>query len=100
MTDYRNAGTFTQGPPRGSESLTLLGNALAFQTPETMVRRGNRSGRHPPNADGLLGPEPGDQPSVFLGALGETPSGLDRQQGHLRCLAVFADDLGDFGCPA
>src|SRR5580693_5130931 len=46
------------------------------------------------DADGLLGPEPGDQPSVFLGALGETPSGLDRQQGHLRCLAVLASGTG------
>ena len=36
------------------------------------------------DTDGLLGPQAGDQPAVLLGALGEAPCGLDRQQAHRR----------------
>ena len=34
--------------------------------------------------DRLLGPQPSDEPALFLGAIGEAPSGLDGQQAHRR----------------
>src|SRR5713226_9148058 len=36
------------------------------------------------DADRLLGPQRGDEPARFLGAIGEAPSGLDRKQSHRR----------------
>ena len=36
------------------------------------------------DADRLLGPQGGDEPALFLGAIGEAPGGLDRQQAHRR----------------
>ena len=30
------------------------------------------------DANGLVGPQPGDEPAMLLGALGQTPGGLDR----------------------
>ena len=36
------------------------------------------------DADGLLGPQAGDEPAVLFLALGEAPCGFDRQQAHLR----------------
>ena len=36
------------------------------------------------DADRLLGPQGGDEPALVLGAIGEAPGGLDRQQAHRR----------------
>ena len=36
------------------------------------------------DTNGLLAPQAGDEPSVLLGALGQTPCRLDRQQAHRR----------------
>ena len=36
------------------------------------------------DADGLVGPQAGNQPVLLLRAIGEAMSGLDRQRGHRR----------------
>src|SRR5208283_1308558 len=36
------------------------------------------------DADGLLGPQAGNEPAVLFLALGEAPCGFDRQQAHRR----------------
>src|SRR6202163_4858023 len=46
------------------------------------------------DADRLLGPQAGDQPTMFLRALGETIRGFDRKQGHRRRPAVLGSATG------
>ena len=46
------------------------------------------------DADGLLGTQAVDQPALLLGALGETPRRLDRQQAHRRGSAALASVTG------
>ena len=46
------------------------------------------------DADRLLGPQAGDQPSLFLGALGETIRGFDRKQAHRRRPAALGSATG------
>ena len=60
-----DAGGDRDGDVEGEERLAALGLAAD-------------------DADGLLGPQAGDQPALLLGALGEAPCGLDRQQAHRR----------------
>ena len=61
----RNAGRDRDGEVQGEEGFAALG--LAADDP-----------------DRLLGPQPGDEPALVLGAIGEAPGGLDGQQAHRR----------------
>ena len=71
----RDAGGDRDGEVEGEERLAALGLAAD-------------------DADGLLGPQPGDQPAVLLRALGETISWLDGKQAHLRRPAVLGSAAG------
>ena len=64
-TQARNAGRDRDGEVEREEGFAALG--LAADDP-----------------DRLLGPQPGDEPALFGGAIGEAPGGLDRQQAHRR----------------
>ena len=71
----RNTGGYRNSQVQSQERLAALGLA-------------------PDDTNGLLGPEPRDQPAMLLGTLGETPCGLDREKAHRRCLAVFISGTG------
>jgi hypothetical protein len=64
-TQARNAGRDRDGEVQGEEGFAALG--LAADDP-----------------DRLLGPQPSDEPALFLGAIGEAPGGFDGQQAHRR----------------
>jgi hypothetical protein len=49
------------------------------------------------DADGLLRPQPGDEPAMLIGALGQTPGGLDGQHAHQRFIARCRAGLAS-GC--
>jgi hypothetical protein len=61
----RDAGGDRHGDVEGEERLAAFGFAAD-------------------DANGLLGPQAGNEPAVLVLALGEAPCGLDRQQGHPR----------------
>ena len=71
----RDAGGDRDGEVQGEERLAALGLAAD-------------------DADRLLGPQAGDQPALFLRALGETTGGFDRKQGHRRRPAVLGSATG------
>ena len=64
-TQARNACRDRDGEVEGEEGFAALG--LAADDP-----------------DRLLGPQPGDEPALVLGAIGKAPGGLDGQQVHRR----------------
>src|SRR5271166_6949182 len=64
-TQARNAGRDRDGEVQGEEGFAALGLAAD-------------------DADRLLGPQPGDEPALFGGAIGEAVGGLDGQQVHRR----------------
>ena len=49
------------------------------------------------DADGLLGPQPGDEPAMLIGALGQTIGGLDGQHAHQRLIARCRAGLASGG---
>jgi hypothetical protein len=61
----RDAGGHRNGDVEGEERLAALGLAAD-------------------DADGLLGPQAGNEPAMLLLALGEAPCGLDGQEAHRR----------------
>ena len=64
-TQARNAGRDRNGEVEGEEGFAAFGLAAD-------------------DADRLLGPQGGDEPALVLGAIGEAPGSLDRQQAHPR----------------
>ena len=64
-TQARNAGRDRDGEVEREEGFAAFGLAAD-------------------DADRLLGPQPGDEPALFGGAIGEAVGGLDRQQAHRR----------------
>ena len=49
------------------------------------------------DADGLLRPQPGDEPAMLVGALGQAIGGLDGQHAHERLIARCRAGLAS-GC--
>ena len=75
-TQARNACRDRDGEVQGKEGFAALG--LAADDPDRLLR-----------------PQPGDEPALVLGAIGEAPGGLDGQQVHRRrAAAVLASAAG------